>query len=117
RALGPALLMTLFMLSLTGIPPFAGFFAKFYVIQAAIQAGGVVTVLAVVAMLNAAAAAFYYLRVVVFMFMRDAPPNAPPVVAGSMMRLGLGLTAIGTIFLGAIPPVIDMTQRAAATLL
>ncbi|CAN5588091.1 NADH-quinone oxidoreductase subunit N [soil metagenome] len=117
RALGPALLMTLFMLSLTGIPPFAGFFAKFYVIQAAIQAGGVVTVLAVVAMLNAAAAAFYYLRVVVFMFMRDAPPDAPPVVAGSMMRLGLGLTAIGTIFLGAIPPVIDMTQRAAATLL
>ena len=66
-----ALLMTLFLLSLTGIPPTAGFFGKFYVILAAVQAGGWLTALAVLAMLNATVAAFYYLRVVVYMFMRD----------------------------------------------
>jgi len=117
RALGPALLMTLFLLSLTGIPPLAGFFAKFYVIQAAVQVGGAVTILAVIAVLNAAAAAFYYLRVVVFMFMRDAPPNAPPVTIGPLMRIGLVVTALATAFLGFVPPVIDVTQRAAAALL
>ena len=63
--------MTLFLLSLTGIPPLAGFWAKAYVILAAIQAGGWLTALAVLAMLNAAAAAFYYLRVVVYMYMRE----------------------------------------------
>src|SRR6185436_6231360 len=61
------LLMTLFLLSLVGIPPTAGFFAKFYVILAAIQAGGALTWLAVLTVLNAAAAAFYYLRIVLYM--------------------------------------------------
>ena len=50
-------------------PP--GFFAKAYVILAAVEAGGPLTILAVIAVLNAAVAAFYYLRVVVYMFMRD----------------------------------------------
>ena len=79
-----ALLMTLFLLSLTGIPPTAGFFGKFYVILAAVEVGGWFNVLAVLAVLNAAIAAFYYLRVVVYMFMREpttevagAPPRAP----------------------------------------
>ena len=63
--------MTLFLLSLVGIPPTAGFFAKAYVILAAVEAGGWLTVLAVIVVLNAAVAAFYYLRVVVYMYMRD----------------------------------------------
>ena len=62
-----AVLMALFMLSLTGIPPTAGFFAKAYVILPAIQASEAgwtaLGVLAVITMLNAAIAAFYYLRV------------------------------------------------------
>ena len=84
-----ATLMALFLLSLTGIPPTAGFFGKFYVILAAVQAGQSnpwMTALAVLAMLNAAAAAFYYLRVVVYMFMREPDerglrhgPRAPGV--------------------------------------
>ncbi|HEY8631925.1 MAG TPA: NADH-quinone oxidoreductase subunit N, partial [Candidatus Limnocylindrales bacterium] len=65
------ILMTLFLLSLTGIPPTAGFFAKALIILAAVQAGGWVAFLAVLVVLNAAAAAFYYLRVVVYMYMRD----------------------------------------------
>ena len=71
-----AILMTLFLLSLTGIPPTAGFFAKAYVILAGVEAGGPAGVLAVIAVLNAAVAAFYYLRVVVYMFMRDAEGRA-----------------------------------------
>ena len=63
--------MVLFLLSLTGIPPTAGFFAKALIIVAAVQAGGWVGFLAVLMVLNAAAAAFYYLRVVVYMYMRD----------------------------------------------
>src|SRR3954454_15579995 len=76
----PALgiLMTLFLLSLTGIPPTAGFFAKAVIILAAVQAGGWVSFLAVLVVLNAAAAAFYYPRVVVYMYMRDPTSEAPP---------------------------------------
>ena len=70
-------LMTLFLLSLTGIPPTAGFFAKAFVILAAVEAGGPLSVLAVIAVLNAAVAAFYYLRVVVYMYMRDPAERRP----------------------------------------
>ena len=69
--------MAIFLLSLTGIPPLAGFWAKAYVILAAIQAGGWLTALAVLAMVNAAAAAFYYLRVVVYMYMREPAEELP----------------------------------------
>ena len=69
--------MTLFLLSLTGIPPTAGFFAKVLIILPAVQAGGWVAFLAVLVVLNAAAAAFYYLRVVVYMYMRDPVTDAP----------------------------------------
>jgi NADH-quinone oxidoreductase subunit N len=112
-----AALMTLFLLSLVGIPPLAGFFAKAYVILAAIEAGGWVSVLAVLTMLNAAAAAFYYLRVVVFMFMRDPAPNAQPVNVGPLMRAGLAVAAVLTIAIGLLPPVIDMANGAAQVLL
>src|SRR4029077_5248977 len=64
-------LMTLFLLSLTGIPPTAGFFAKANIILAAVEAGGPLTGLAVITVINAAVAAFYYLRVVIYMFMRE----------------------------------------------
>ena len=85
-------LMTLFLLSLTGIPPTAGFFAKAYIILAAVQAGGPLTILAVIAVLNAAAAAFYYLRVVVYMFMRDPASDAPaaPPRRAAVGRAGRG---------------------------
>ena len=83
--------MTLFLLSLTGIPPTAGFFAKAYVILAAVQAGGPLTLLAVIAVLNAAVAAFYYLRVVVYMFMRDPASDAPALRHGALLWGGLAV--------------------------
>ena len=121
RAPWAAVLMTLFLLSLTGIPPTAGFFAKAYVILAAVQAGGWVTALAVLAMLNAALAAFYYLRVVVFMFMREPSGSPAPVSTGGMMRVGLAISALLTIFIGLVPPVtiavIELARGAAEVLL
>ncbi len=101
----PALgiLMVLFLLSLTGIPPTAGFFAKAYVILAAVQAGGWLTVLAVIAVLNAAVAAFYYLRVIVYMYMRDPVGEPTPVAHGALLRLGLVITAVMTVILGLFP--------------
>ena len=121
RAPWLTILMTLFLLSLVGIPPLAGFWAKWYVIQAALQVGGWLNIVAVLVVLNAAAAAFYYLRVVVFMFMRPAPDNAPAVTVGGSTNAGLGLAAIGTVAIGLIPPVtiavIGMAEQAARALL
>jgi NADH-quinone oxidoreductase subunit N len=109
-------LMTLFLLSLTGIPPLAGFFAKFYVILAAVQAGGWLTVLAVLAMLNAAAAAFYYLRVVVYMYMREPAETMAPVSPGLLFRVGLGITAVATIGFGWLPAILTAVANAAGAL-
>ena len=110
-------LMTLFLLSLTGIPPTAGFFAKAYVILAAVQAGGGVAFLAVIAVLNAAAAAFYYLRVVVYMFMREPRTEAEPLRHGRLLWLGLGAATILTIALGVFPnALLDAVGAAAAAI-
>jgi NADH-quinone oxidoreductase subunit N len=114
-------LMLLFLLSLTGIPPLAGFWAKWYVIQAALQVGGWLTLLAVLVVINAAIAAFYYLRVAVVMYMRDPAENAPPITIGGETSAGLGIAAIGTVAIGLIPPVtiavIAMAEQAARALL
>jgi len=104
----PALtfLMTLFLLSLTGIPPTAGFFAKALIILSAVQAGGWVGVLAVLVVLNAAVAAFYYLRVVVYMFMRDPVSDAPGMRHGRLLWSGLAVATALTIVLGLVPQLI-----------
>ena len=111
------ILMVLFLLSLTGIPPTAGFFAKAYVIMAAVQAGGWMNVLAVIAVLNAAAAAFYYLRVVVYMYMRDPAGEPTPVGHGALLRVGLLVTGVATVVLGLIPqPFIESASQAAGSI-
>jgi NADH-quinone oxidoreductase subunit N len=109
-------LMFLFLLSLTGIPPLAGFWAKAYVIVAAVQAGGWLTVLAVLAMINAAAAAFYYLRVVVYMYMREPAEGAAPVTPGLLFRAGLAVTGIATIVFGLLPAIQTLASNAADVL-
>jgi NADH-quinone oxidoreductase subunit N len=115
-----AVTMTVFLLSLTGIPPLAGFFAKAVVILGALEAGGAMTFLAVLMMLNATAAAFYYLRVVVVMYMRQPPEGAPEVSIGTPTRVGLVLAAVATIAIGLAPfvtaAVLDWTEAAAAIL-
>jgi NADH-quinone oxidoreductase subunit N len=123
RDLGAALLMTLFLLALIGIPPTAGFFGKYLVILAAVQSSEPWVVwLAVLAVLNAAAAAFYYLRVVVYMFMRELPRGAPAVhsrLFGAFRGREVGLTvaATGTVILGLYPiPLLELVRQAARAL-
>jgi NADH-quinone oxidoreductase subunit N len=111
-----ALVMTIFLLSLVGIPPTAGFVGKFYLFGAAVRAGYVG--LAVIGVLNSAIAAYYYLRIVVFMYMRDpegAPTEVAPSLAGS---LALFVALCGVIWLGVMPaPYLDLAQTALAPLL
>ncbi len=84
--------MAVFMFSLTGVPPFAGFFGKFYLFQAAVQAN--LTGLAVVGVLNSAISAYYYLNVLVQMYMADT--EEPPSLA---WRPVLGLaTLVAVVF-------------------
>ena len=106
-------LMFVFLLSLTGIPPLAGFWAKAYVIVAALQAGGWLTALAVLAMVNAAAAAFYYLRVVVYMYMRDPADEEPACNPGLLFRTGLAVTGIVTLIFGLFPAILTAATNAA----
>jgi len=109
-------LMTIFLLSLTGIPPLAGFWAKAYVILAAVQAGGWLTALAVLAMVNAAAAAFYYLRVVTYMYMRDPIGDAEPNSPGMLFQVGLAVTCVATLIFGLFPAIVTAAASAANAL-
>jgi NADH-quinone oxidoreductase subunit N len=115
-----ALTMTVFLLSLTGIPPLAGFFAKAMIVLGALEVGGSVSWLAVIMMLNAAAAAFYYLRVVVYMYMRRPAEEAPAVSVGGYTRVGLVVAAALTILIGLVPfvtqAVLEWTEAAAVAL-
>jgi NADH-quinone oxidoreductase subunit N len=107
-------LMFVFLLSLTGIPPLAGFWAKAYVIVAALQANnGWLTALAVLAMINAAAAAFYYLRVVVYMYMRDPSEEAEATRPGLLFRTGLAVTGVVTLVFGLFPAILTAATNAA----
>jgi NADH-quinone oxidoreductase subunit N len=111
-----AITLTLFLLSLIGIPPLAGFIAKFYLFGAAVRAGYVW--LTVIAVLNSAVAAYYYLRVIVYMYMRE--PSGEGVVVTPSLAGGLALTIalVGIVLLGFAPaPFADLAQAAVAPLL
>jgi NADH-quinone oxidoreductase subunit N len=113
-----ALLMTLFLLSLTGIPPTAGFFGKFYVILAAVNAGTTNSwfyALAVLTVINAAIAAFYYLRVVVYMFMREPQTEEAPLRHGRLLWTGLAFATVLTVVLGLFPELLLGVVQNAAT--
>ncbi|HET9498491.1 MAG TPA: NADH-quinone oxidoreductase subunit N [Candidatus Limnocylindria bacterium] len=93
--------MTVLLLSLTGIPPTVGFFAKLYILLATVDAG--LVWLAIAIALNAALAAFYYLRVVVYMYMRDPEAEPAEVERSGVGRLALVLSVAGVILLGIFP--------------
>jgi NADH-quinone oxidoreductase subunit N len=115
RSPGLAAAMAILLLSLTGIPPTVGFFAKLYVLLAAVDAG--LAWLAVLIALNAALAAFYYLRVIVYMYMRDPEDEPAPIDRHPFGAVALGLSVAGVILLGLFPePVLDLLQISAASI-
>ena len=95
-----ALSMTIFLLSLGGLPPFAGFVAKFYLFSAAIQEG--LLTLVIIAVLNSAISFYYYLKVVVFMYMKE--PEAEFKISLTPITLFVVfIGVVGTINLGIFP--------------
>lgn len=96
-----ALAMTIFLLSLGGVPPTGGFFGKFYLFRAAMESPQLYW-LVVVGVLNSIVSIYYYLRIVVAMYFRDSARALAPT-DGASMRLGLLLTAIAVVLLGVFP--------------
>lgn len=110
-----ALALLIFMFSMAGIPPMAGFFGKLYIFMAAINAG--LVTLAVIGVVASVVAAFYYVRIVRIMYF-DEPMEAFDSPIGKSMTLVLTATAIITLlFFIGLAPVVDMAEAAAASLL
>ncbi len=95
-----AFIMMLLMLSMAGIPPTVGFYAKFSVLNAIVQTGH--TWLAIVAVLFSLIGAFYYLRIIKLMYF-DAPESHEPISYGSDTGLLISLNGLGVLFLGLMP--------------
>lgn len=107
-----AALMAVFMLSLAGIPPLAGFLAKYYVFAAAVQAG--YTWLVILALLTSVIALYYYANVIRVMYL-SADPNPHHIVPSFPAGLVLALAGIGVILFGLLPePILRMALAAAA---
>ena len=100
RAPVEALLMLLFLLSLAGIPPLAGFYGKYFIFLSLIETGHYA--LATAAVLYAVVALYYYLRVANAMFMRPATSDEP-LATPPAMNLALGVTAAATVLIGLFP--------------
>ena len=115
RSPGAALAMLIFLFSLAGIPPTAGFAAKLSIFYAAIDGG--YYVLVIFGVLNSAVAAYYYLRVVMIMYMREPEGALPEATTSPLLWAGIALALLGTILLGVLPGGILEAARSAAMLL
>ena len=93
-------MMLIFMFSLTGIPPTAGFIGKFYVFMELINAGYVPLV--IIAVVFSVISAFFYLRVVMYMYMEE-PKEEVTLTTSASMSFTLAVTALIVIILGVFP--------------
>ncbi|MGA2904335.1 MAG: NADH-quinone oxidoreductase subunit N [Candidatus Korobacteraceae bacterium] len=111
-----AAILTIFLLSLIGIPVTGGFFAKFYVFSAALQSN--LVGLTIIGVINSAIAAYYYLRVIVYMYMRDERGKIPVARIPAGLGIGLAICLIATIYLGVLPGrVLDYAMQSAHDLI
>ena len=109
-----AIAMLIFMLSLGGIPPTAGFMGKLWIFAAAIDAGYIG--LAVIGVLNSALSLYYYVRIVVFMWIREAE-GAPALPLTPTLAAALVVSVAGTVLLGLYPgPLFDLASVSSAAL-
>jgi NADH-quinone oxidoreductase subunit N len=96
-----AALMSLFLLSLTGIPPTAGFMGKFYIFRAAVGSGQMT--LAILGVVFSAISAYYYLRIIVYMYMREPMQETRDSRLSPAGAAGLLVAAAATLYLGLFP--------------
>lgn len=105
-----AALMLIFMFSLTGIPPTAGFIGKFYIFMSAINAG--YTWLVIVAVIFSAISAYFYLRIVMYMYMKE-PKATVSLSTSPATGIALAVTVIAVLVIGVYPSVLVEFARAA----
>jgi NADH-quinone oxidoreductase subunit N len=104
--------LTIFLLSLIGIPMTGGFFAKFYVFSAAVSAN--LIWLTVIGVLNSGVGAYYYLRIIVMMYMRESRKEVPVTPVPFALGLALAACLAATLYLGIFPgPVLRYVQDSA----
>lgn len=96
-----AAVLTVFLLSLIGIPITGGFFAKFYVFSAALKSS--LVWLTIIGVVNSAIGAYYYLRIIVMMYMREPKTDAPVPRVPFGVAAALALSLVFTIYLGVLP--------------
>ncbi|MCM2358798.1 MAG: NADH-quinone oxidoreductase subunit N [Geobacteraceae bacterium] len=105
------LAMSIFLFSLAGIPPAAGFIGKFYIFSGAIQAGYIW--LAIIGVLNSAASVYYYLRVMVFMYMKDPVEEFDWLKVTPAHALCLLVAVAGVLIPGIVPGyLLELAQKA-----
>jgi NADH-quinone oxidoreductase subunit N len=110
-----AALMAVFLVSLGGFPPTAGFIAKWYVFSAAVQQG--YYGLAIIGVLTSVISVFYYLRIIVMMYMSDGRPDFEPAPLTATGLAGLSFAALVVFYLGVLPTrVIDIASRSIETI-
>jgi len=109
-----ALALTLCLVSLIGMPPAAGFMAKFYIFSAAVQHN--LLWLVIIAVVNSVISAYYYLRVVKVMWLGEATSEEKLPSSGTL-RLGLSLSCLGVLLLGIIPGYVMKIAEFAAAML
>jgi NADH-quinone oxidoreductase subunit N len=108
--------MALFMFSLSGLPPTAGFMAKFYVFSAAVERGYIG--LAIIGVLNSLISIYYYLRPIVLMYMEEPKAEVPVLHLSPYVVAALVVAILGTIQLGLFPSLLlNLAQDAARELL
>jgi NADH-quinone oxidoreductase subunit N len=108
--------MTIFLLSMAGIPPLGGFMAKFYVFSAAVKSR--FYWLAILGVLNSAVSVYYYLRVTVLMYFRESEREITGLQFSPASVIALILTLIGTLYMGIFPAnVLSFAQRSIAGLM
>ncbi len=105
-----AALMLIFMFSLTGIPPTAGFMAKFYLFMSAINAG--YTWIVIIAVIFSAISAYFYLRIVMYMYMKE-PKETVQLTTSPAIGLALAITATAVLVIGVLPSTVVNFARVA----
>jgi NADH-quinone oxidoreductase subunit N len=107
--------LTFFMMSLIGIPITGGFFAKFYVLTAALRSN--VVALAIILALNSGVGAYYYLRIIVMMYMREPRSEARVAPLSAATGFAIAVCLLATLFLGVFPgSVLDYASSSAIQL-
>jgi NADH-quinone oxidoreductase subunit N len=107
--------LTIFLLSLIGIPMTGGFFAKFYVFSAAVKAN--LIWLTIIGVLNSGIGAYYYLRIVVMMYMRESRKEVPVIPVPLALSVAIASCMAVTLYLGIFPgEALQYTQDSAQQL-